>query len=427
MKGEIKNDIVLHDDLFEINEYIEKKLNFNTDLLSQFIQFCTYIKNNNIELTEEKVIKIITTNNMFNNLLQNIFVLYKELINREQLTTHPVALYIIDTYILINNLEEKKELNIKDLDLKNYDDNFKIFMNEIGQYKTLTTEEIKILKSKMAEGDKRARELIINSNLKLVVKVAMTYQNCGLDLLDLIQEGTFGLMKSVESFEPSLGFRFSTYATRGIRTSILRAIENTSRNIRIPAQLSYDISKYKKKVREFVLLNGRELSIDELVQLTELEKSKILEYQKYAVDTVSYNTIITNLNNERDTELMELIPDDVEEIDKNILTDEINDDLNKLFKAVGFTDREIDILSLYFGLKGNTPITKKDIGVKYKLTRERVRQIIEKLLRKLRTSNKICEFSIYMDDPKTALENIESFKKIYKKTYNPNKKVRINQ
>lgn len=415
--------------MVKMYKYITNSIDLYSDSLEELIKFCLYITANNIQIDESKVVELLKNSNKFNKLLTTIFEEYDELIINEQfniISTNATALFIIDVYCMLNNINYQiEDFEIEEQDMGNYDDNFKIFMKEISEYYTLNDSEVSILKDKILKGDKVARKKFINSNLKLVVNVALKYQNRGLELLDLIQEGSIGLMRSIETFDPNLGFKFSTYAVRGIKTAMFRAIENTSRNIRIPANLNYKICNYLKTINEFNVINGRVPTIEELEQLTGITKEKLAQLQEYSMDTISYNTLITN-GFDTEVEMLELIPSDEESLDDIIVRKDLNERLKKMFKEIKLKEREIEIITLHFGLDGNPPMSQIEIGKKYKISRERIRQIIEKALKKIRESNKVYSFSNYMDDPQAVKENIKLYRKEYKKAKSPNKKVKIN-
>lgn len=260
------------------------------------------------------------------------------------------------------------------------DDPVHLYLKEIGNYPLLTiTDEIELAK-KIEQGDENARQLLAESNLRLVVSIAKRYVGRGLSFLDLIQEGNLGLIKAVEKFDYSKGYKFSTYATWWIRQAITRSIADQSRTIRIPVHMSEVINKTYRVSRSLLQTLGREPSEQELADAMELPIEKVREILKVSADPISLDTPI---GEEDDSHLGDFIRDDSvmgpEDAASYTL---LKDQISKLLDTL--TEREQRVLILRFGLKDGRSRTLEEVGKEFNVTRERIRQIEAKALRKLR-------------------------------------------
>ncbi len=260
------------------------------------------------------------------------------------------------------------------------DDPVHLYLKEIGNYPLLTmTDEIELAK-KIADGDEDAKRILAESNLRLVVSIAKRYVGRGLSFLDLIQEGNLGLIKAVEKFDYTKGYKFSTYATWWIRQAITRSIADQSRTIRIPVHMSEVINKTYRVSRNLLQELGREPSDQELADAMNLPIEKVREILKVSADPISLDTPI---GEEDDSHLGDFISDESmmgpeEAASYSILKDQITKLLDTL------TDREQRVLILRFGLKDGRSRTLEEVGKEFNVTRERIRQIEAKALRKLR-------------------------------------------
>lgn len=269
----------------------------------------------------------------------------------------------------INENEEYANLN-----------SVKQYMKEISRYPLLTDEEEKDIFARIANGDPTAAETLINSNLRLVVSVARHYATCSsMPLLDLIQEGNLGLIRAVEKFDISKGYKFSTYATWWIRQSISRSISDLSRTIRIPANLIETASKISKISREYEQMTGEDPSVEYLVEKSGEERKTIERILSIVKDPISLESPV----NEDDNTVGDLIPDEESEKPGASLIAEANREIVQNVLNT-LDDRERKIITLRYGIGTKQPLTLEEVGNILGLTKERIRQIETNTLRKLR-------------------------------------------
>ena len=260
------------------------------------------------------------------------------------------------------------------------DDPIRMYLKEIGKYPLLTPEQELSIAERMHAGDEAARREMSEANLRLVVSIAKRYVGRGMPLLDLIQEGNLGLMKAVEKFDHTKGFKFSTYATWWIRQSITRAIADQARTIRIPVHMVETINRVLRTSHAMVQTLGREPTTVEIADELQMEVSKVEEILKIAQEPVSLETPV---GEEDDSHLVDFIRDDetaqpAEEASYTMLREQLEEVLSTL------TEREKQVLQMRFGLLDGKPHTLEEVGSEFEVTRERIRQIESKALRKLR-------------------------------------------
>lgn len=256
----------------------------------------------------------------------------------------------------------------------------KMYLRGIGQINLLTSDEEKIIAEKAKNGDTVARDQLIESNLRLVVSIAKKYMNRGLSFLDLIQEGNIGLMKAVDKFDYSLGYKFSTYATYWIKQAISRAIANQGRTIRIPVHMYEDIGKVRKTETELIQTLHHKPSDAEIAKAMNVKLDFIKEVRSYMADTTSLDI---QVGDEEDTTIGSFIEDtSIEGPADAFGQDELHSALMSVLHTLD--DREAEVIAMRFGLGGVKPMTLEDIGKKFGVTRERIRQIETKAMRKLR-------------------------------------------
>ncbi len=260
------------------------------------------------------------------------------------------------------------------------DDPVKAYLKDIGKVPLLTAEEEIDLAMRIAENDEEAKKRLIEANLRLVVSIAKHFVGRGMQLLDLIQEGNLGLIKAVDKFDYTKGFKFSTYATWWIRQAITRAIADQGRTIRIPVHMGEMINKVKKAGSMLLHRNGREPTAEDIAEELGISVEKVREILRIAQEPVSLETPI---GEEEDSHLGDFIPDDDtlspdEAAAKTLRKEKINEVLATL------TPREAKVIALRFGLDDGKPMTLEEVGKEFEVTRERIRQIEAKALRKIR-------------------------------------------
>ena len=283
--------------------------------------------------------------------------------------------------------EEAEEIDIDHLDITlssevRINDSVKMYLKEIGKYDLLKPEEEPILAKKILEGDEEAKERLINCNLRLVVNIAKHYVGRGMQFLDLIQEGNLGLMKAVDKFDYTKGYKFSTYATWWIRQAITRAIADQARTIRIPVHMVETINKMTRVQRQLIQELGREPTAEEISDAMggELTPKRIREIQRIALEPVSLETPI---GEEDDSHLGDFIEDKESESPVDYTTRQLlKEELYSILKDLN--EREEKVIRLRYGLDDNCPKTLEEVGKIFNVTRERIRQIEAKALKKLR-------------------------------------------
>ena len=259
-------------------------------------------------------------------------------------------------------------------------DPVRMYLKEIGKIDLLSADEEMELAKKIIEGDEEAKKRMVEANLRLVVSVAKHYLGRGMSLLDLIQEGNMGLLKAVEKFDYTKGFKFSTYATWWIRQSITRAVADQARTIRIPVHMVETINRVSRISRSLVQELGREPTLSEISKELGISEDKISEVMKIAQDPVSLETPV---GEEDDSHLGDFIPDgDATEPAESASYNMLRQQLNEVMQTL--SPRECKVLRLRFGLEDGRAHTLEEVGKEFDVTRERVRQIEAKALRKLR-------------------------------------------
>ena len=407
-----------------INKYFKKSDTYessinNLEKLSKLFDSYDYIPSPDI------LLQIIKENEILYNAIESIMKKYQNQIisgNIDQIIDNSTIILIIEAYCMLNNIEIKEsedyEKNIIDLEYYDLTDSVKTYLKEASRRPLLSIEEEQKLLKRISQGDNYAREVFIESNLKLVISIARKYVNRGLPFLDLIQEGNIGLLTAVDRFDINKKTRFSTYATWWIRQSITRAIADKGRNVRIPVHLHEKIVTYQKAVINLESKLNRKPALNEIANEMKLSISEVIELQKLQNDTVSINTLV---GEDESTELEDFIPANEDTLDDIATTNIMQHQVRKLLEDCNLKPREIEVLMLRFGFSGKRPMKLEEIGKKFDITRERVRQIESSALMKIRKSRYIKSLSDYMPNPDTAIKNIDFFREEYSKSGNVHK------
>ena len=298
----------------------------------------------------------------------------------------------------IDELEAVEDIKVEDIDLAsmegiNIDDPVRMYLREIGRIPLLSYDEELELAKKVLAGDEAAKQKLAESNLRLVVSIAKKYVGRGMLFLDLIQEGNMGLIKAVEKFDYTKGYKFSTYAIWWIRQAITRAIADQARTIRIPVHMVETINKLIRTSRHLLQQLGREPTPEEIAVEMEIPVEKVTEIQKIAQDPVSLETPI---GEEDDSHLGDFIQDDDSPAPQDAAAYTLlREQLEELMKTL--TPREAKVLKLRFGLEDGKSRTLEEVGKEFNVTRERIRQIEAKALRKLRHPSRSKKLKDYMN------------------------------
>lgn len=297
-----------------------------------------------------------------------------------------------------NNTAAEEELKVDLTDMSapkgiSLDDPVRMYLKEIGKIPLLTPEEESELAKRMDEGDETVKQQLVEANLRLVVSIAKRYVGRGMLFLDLIQEGNLGLIKAVEKFDYTKGFKFSTYATWWIRQAITRAIADQARTIRIPVHMVETINKLIRVSRQLLQELGRDPRPEELAEALDMPVEKVREIQKISQEPVSLETPI---GEEEDSHLGDFIPDEdapapAEAAAYALLKEQLEEVLSSL------NDREQKVLKLRFGLEDGRARTLEEVGKEFDVTRERIRQIEAKALRKLRHPSRSKKLKDYLE------------------------------
>lgn len=288
-----------------------------------------------------------------------------------------------------DDLENEEELSDEELAItaENVDsfadDSVRLYLREIGKIPLLTPEEEADLARRIVEGDKKAKDKMVEANMRLVVSIAKRYGGRGLDFLDLIQEGNTGLLRAVDKFDPSKGFKFSTYATWWVRQAITRAIADQARTIRIPVHMVETINKVLRTTRKLTSELNREPTNAEIAKELDMEPEKIDYVMRIKQDIASLDASIGREGDDEDSVLGDFVEDEERDSPEESAANQIlKEQLSEIISTL--TDREQKIIRLRFGIGGGRPHTLEEVGAEFDVTRERIRQIEAKALSKLR-------------------------------------------
>ena len=291
----------------------------------------------------------------------------------------------------LTSLEEKKtEEDYFSTGLSS-NDSIALYLNDIIRYPVLSAEDERKYAYLAKDGDVEAKNILREHNLKLVVSIAKRYNGRGLDFPDLIQEGTLGLMRAVDRFDPSKGYKFSTYATWWIRQAITRAIADQGKTIRIPVHMVESINKIRKCTNNFLKDHGREPSVEELSKLTGLSVNRVYECKKHDWDPESLDRAIIA---GEDSQVGDFIMDQTVDVENDVYNKTLHNELEKFLSHL--TDRERDVIIQRYGLDGRGSKTLEQVGKELNVTRERIRQIESKALRKMKNMRNVDDLKEYI-------------------------------
>lgn len=333
-------------------------------------------------LTYDEIIDALDEVQMDSDEIDNIYKNFEE-----------SGIELLDDDKLEDEDEKKDEKEISVPKGISVDDPVRMYLKEIGKIPLLTADEEVSIAKRMEEGEFLAKKELTEANLRLVVSIAKRYVGRGMSFLDLIQEGNLGLMKAVEKFDYTKGFKFSTYATWWIRQAITRAIADQARTIRIPVHMVETINKLVRVQRQLVQELGRDPQPEEIAKEMNIEVEKVREIQKIAQEPVSLETPI---GEEEDSHLGDFIPDEEIQSPSDAATFQLlKEQLGSVLETL--TDREKKVLTLRFGLNDGRSRTLEEVGKEFDVTRERIRQIEAKALRKLRHPSRSRKLKDYLE------------------------------
>ena len=387
------------DNVDVINDLINDVLLTTDSLIEKINKISAIIEDYEENVDEDLVVQLIILNDKLEMFLKDFL---KETKKNILLSTsiQDTAKFLISVYISKNNFNnhnvDSKEQNVEAVDsVTGYLSSLPRIISSVEEERNLCL--------KISMGDMDARNLLIEKNLKYVVSIAKYYQGKGLSFLDLIQEGNLGLIEAVDRYDLSKGYRFTTYATHWIRQSILKALKEKSRNIKLTRSALEQLSQLKKIQDEFYEKNNSEASVDYIATIMNIKPKRVLKLLEMQVDTVSLNQWVSA---EEDTVLQDLVADEkvnlTDDLDKKFLTREIFD----LLDSCNLKEIEKEVLLLRNGFYGGVCYSTAEIGKMKSKSRQRIDAIEKGALFKLRKSPLISRFSSYMDNPDKVLEDI---------------------
>ena len=371
---------------------------YNINLSNYLKSFLNRLEKYNINFSYDEIMRIINKFSSFSykekvGIIDSINNFVSEVEKKNDLEQETIIENLLLDHKLSFILESPEENEVSSSDVKGNNDLIRSYIRDFSRFKLLSHEEEIELIKKINNGDKEAKELFINSNLRLVVSIAKRYQGNGLDFLDLIQEGNIGLLKALDKYDYTKGYKFSTYATWWIRQMVSRSLIDKGHNIRIPVHLAEAINKLEKIDNYYSKMNGGHLTDEELSDLSGIPVKKVEEIRSIRQDCISLDTPI---GEEKDTTIKEFVADVSDDTPeelamKNALRDSLLNVLDSL------KEKEKNILIDRYGLDDGKFKTLEVIGKKYNITRERVRQIESKALRKLKHPSRAKKLYDYID------------------------------
>ena len=411
-----------------LNNYINERLIYSNNVnncIKEIKKISKFLHKYNVHINPDTCIEIINSNKNINTILKEIVDDNKELINKlgiEYLDDDELFIELVENYCIINNIKYKNEENEYDENkimkgLDSYtEDSVRMYLREIA-HRILTPEETKEICIRMSQGDMHARNELVEHNLKYVVTIAKRYQGRGLEILELIQEGNLGLIRATEKYDYQKGVQFTTYATWWIRQAITRAIADKARAIRLPVHISEKINSYYKSFFELEKKLGRTPTTKEISKELNISEQDMLEIIYNSQDTISINTLV---GEDEDTEIEKFIPSQGPSLEEKYIKSNLPQVIKDILERC-LEEREIHILLMRNGFLDGGPKTLEQVGQYYGVTRERIRQIENKALKKIRRSSYIRKLIEFTDNPREAMENISTFREFYNNNIQSNK------
>ena len=424
----IKSDINRFSEIFRtyLEKIIDKDMSYSTVVnkmrkIAKFFEEFAYLPD------PDACISLIQGNLEFANMIKtivdkNIDKFKKDVIDK--IFKNDVTVEFIKSYCMLNHIElyeestldvdlSSEELDDDMFDDKGYLDMFRMYLKEIGNIPLLTAEEEKELAKRIAQGDKKAENELTEHNLRMVVSIAKKYavvNNYTLSLDDLIEEGNIGLMTAVRKFDYTKGFKFSTYAYGWIVQAVTRAMADKGRAIRLPVHVHERVLKYRKETTNFFNKYNRNPTTEEMAKILNISVKKVEELEKFQLEPISINSKVSN-ENEESGELQAFIPYEGPSPEDEVSLIDLPKKVEELKDKCKLTDREKLVLKLRFS--NDREYTLEEVGKILCITRERVRQIQGKALKKMNRPSVIKDYAIYMDHPDKALENVGIYDKEY--------------
>lgn len=407
------------------------KLAYN-DILNQLNNMANYFDNIGVVFYPEQCINIINNNEIVNKSLKvivnkNLFYIRNGKAN--EVFDNNNLLSLIETYCMLNNISiGEKNITIDDelynkflskddkCDDNDYyeEDTLKTYLRQVkNEGELLSTDEECMLFRNYANGDLKAREIIINKNLALVISIASKYRNLGLSFLDLIQSGNEGLIISVDRFDVKVGYRFSTYASQWIRAKIKENLACLGKSMSLSVYDYCELNKYRTLFTKLEIENGREPTVEEMANILGMSKEKVMNFRILLDDSVCINMLIPDSEHE----LGELLPDLSENVEEKNIDFDLERKISSFIEKSNLSQREQKALMLRYGLGENESHKLDELASKLSVSYQRIQQILDKAMFKLINYKEIAEFNIYMDNPDEALENLGSIREKYRLKY----------
>ena len=390
---------------------IKKEKNLNDYINSNFDKIDNYQKAlvclNQIEkfldgnVNEELIIKTLNTSEKFNKIVSLVSYTYENMSS-----TNLENNFINNVIEIYNEQKNKTTENIKD-DLKWLPETISLYFNDIEKYPLLSREEEYDLAIKVSKGDENARNKLIESNLRLVISIAKKYRKRGLPLLDLIQEGNIGLIKAVNKYDATKGFRFSTYATFCISRSIKLALATKGKSMKISLDAYTKTEIYAKTISVLEKKLGRKPSVSEISKETGFDEDVVANCELIYINCFNYVSLNNTTSIDGDQKIEDILQSTEDSLEKKMIDYTMKKEINDILYSSILSDREREILMMRLGFFDDKIYTLTEISKKYKITSERIRQIENKALSKIRNSLKAIQLTNYTDNPDKSLKLIK--------------------